>query len=242
MSNRALQLGLVVALAAIVVAGAIVLSSRGDDEVAATPAPAPAGQDARSPAEAVAELYAGIPQDGVRLGEADAPATLIELADLQCPFCAQYSTQALPTVVRDYVRPGRIAYELRIRAFLGRDSVRASGAAAYAASQDKLFEFADLFFRNQGSENSGYVDDAFVREIASQVEGLDPEAAAAAADDPLRFGLVRRGERVAQRLGSTGTPDLYVRLAGGRIVVPLAPEGTAPEDYAAALDRVLGGT
>jgi hypothetical protein len=32
-----------------------------------------------------------------------------------------------------------------------------------------------------------------------------------------------------------------VRLAGGRIV-PLAPESTAPEDYTAALDRVLGGT
>ena len=235
MQRRGLiQLAVVAALAAVVVAAAILVSSGGDEQPAAAPPPTTATTQ-----DEVAELYAGIPQRGIRLGEPGAAITLVEFADLQCPFCMQYSTQVLPSIVRDYVRSGRIAYELRIRAFLGRDSVRAAGAAAYAAGENRLYEFADLFYRNQGLENSGYVDDAFVRAIAEQVEGLDPEAAVAAADDPLQFPLVRAGERAAQRADSTSTPDFFVRRGSGALE-PLRVQGTAPEDYAEALDAIIG--
>ena len=232
--SRALQLAVVVALAAVVVAGAIVLSSNGADD--GTPAaPADPGVSA---AEEVQELYAGIPQDGIRLGDPDAPVTMVEVADLQCPFCAQYSVQALPTIVQDYVRTGRINYELRFRSFLGRDSVRAAGAAAAAARQDRMYQFADLFYRNQGPENSDFADADFMREIAGQVDGLDVERVVAAADDPRGPPAVRAGEQFARDNGSTGTPDFYLR-EGDRLT-PLEPQGTAPEAYAAALDEALG--
>jgi protein-disulfide isomerase len=226
--KRALvQLGAVVALAAVVVVGAILLTG-GDDKPAAPPA-----------AESESDAYAGIPQSGIHLGRASAPATLVEIADLQCPFCAAYSREALPSIVRDYVRSGRIRYELRLRSFLGRDSVRAAGAAAYAAQQDRMYQFADAFYRNQGVEESGYADRAFIESIAREA-GVDPQQAAAAADDPLRFPAVKGGEMFARKLGSTGTPDFYVRQ-GGRLA-PLGVQGTAPEDYARALDAALAGT
>jgi protein-disulfide isomerase len=233
--SRTLQLIVVTLLAAVVVVGAVVVSSTGDD-----PAPSPRAEPGMSPAEEVAALYEGIPQDGMRLGQPDAPATLVEIADLQCPFCAQYSTQVLPSIVDDYVRTGKVAYELRIRSFLGRDSVRAAGAAAEAARENRMYQFADLFFRNQGPENSGYADDAFMRGIASQVEGLDAERVVAAADDPLSYPAVERGEMFARRIGSTGTPDFYLRRDGQ--LTPLTVQGTAPEDYAAALDAALAGS
>ena len=225
-----IQLAVVTVLAAVVVVGAIVLSSSGGDEPPAAPSAAQGDE--------VTALYEGIPQKGIRLGRPDAPATLVEFADLQCPFCMQYSTQAMPSVIRDYVRTGKIDYELRLRAFLGRDSVRAAGAAAYAATQNRMYEFADVFYRNQGLENSDYVDDAFVRKIAEQVPGLDPEKAVAAADDPLQFPQVRAAERAAQRVGSTGTPDFYIRRGNGELV-PLRPQGTSPEAYAQAIDAAL---
>jgi protein-disulfide isomerase len=231
--GRVLQLVVVTALAAAVVVGAIVVSSNGAEAERATPTAEPG----TNPADEVRELYAGIPQDGIRLGDPDAPATLVEIADLQCPFCAQYSVEALPTIVRDYVRTGKLDYELRIRSFLGRDSVRAAGAAAAAAEQDRMYQFADLFFRNQGPENSDYADAAFMRAIASQVEGLDVERVVAAADDPLAQPAVARQERFARELGSTGTPDFYIRR-GGRLT-PLNPQGTTPEAYAAAIDAAL---
>jgi protein-disulfide isomerase len=234
--SRPLQLAAVALLAAIVVAGAVVLSSSSGDE---PPAPAPT-REGVTPAAEVQKLYAGIPQDGIHLGKRDAPATLVEIADLQCPFCAQYSVQALPTIVRDYVRTGKIDYELHIRSFLGRDSVRAAGAAAAAADQNRMYQFADLFYRNQGPENSDYADASFMRRIASQVDGLDFERVVEAADDPVDQPGVREAEQFARDLGSTGTPDFYVRK-GGRLT-PLNPQGTSPEAYAAAIDAALAGT
>jgi protein-disulfide isomerase len=223
--SRVLQLAVVTVLAAAVVVGAIVLSSNGAEEPAATPS------------TGSGDPYAGIPQSGNRLGDRDAPATLLEIADLQCPFCAQYSTQALPSIVRDYVSTGKLRYELRIRSFLGRDSVRAAGAAAAAADQDRMYQFVDVFFRNQGPENSDYADADFIRGIASQVDGLDVERVVSAADDPLAEPAVRRDEQFARSIGSTGTPDFYIRR-GGRLT-PLEPQGTSPEAYAAAIDAAL---
>ena len=222
-----IQLGAVVALAAAVVVVAILLS--GGDETAAPPRAAKGASD----------RYAGIPQSGIHLGRASAPATLVEIADLQCPFCAAYSREALPTVVADYVRTGRVRYELRLRSFLGRDSVRAAGAAAYAARENRMYQFADAFYRNQGVEESGYADRRFIESIA-RLAGLDPAKTAAAADDPLSFPAVEGGEMFARRAGSTGTPDFYVRK-GGRMA-PLNVHGTTPADYARALDAALAGT
>jgi protein-disulfide isomerase len=230
--SRGLQLALVTVLATVVVVIAVVVSGGGgDDETPVTPA-ATAGS---TPAEDVAALYDGIPQKGMRLGRAD--VTLVEIADLQCPFCAQYSVTVMPTIVEDYVRTGKIAYELRLRSFLGRDSVRAAGAAAEAANENKMFQFADLFYRNQGPENSDYADADFMREIAGQVDGLDVEAVVSAADDPLSYPAVERNEMFAREIGSTGTPDFYLRRNGK--LTPLEVQGTAPEDYAAALDSAL---
>jgi protein-disulfide isomerase len=231
-----LQLGAVVALAAIVVVVAVLVSG-GNDEQEASPTPA-AGEP--TVAEQVAELYDGIPQQGIHLGKRNAPATLVEIADLQCPFCAEYSRNALPSVVRDYVRTGKVRYELHFRSFLGRDSVRAAGAAAEAAREDLMYQFADVFYRNQGPEESGYADADFMRMVASQVEGLDVDKVVAAADDPLSQPAVKQGEQFARDLGSTSTPDFYVRK--GDVLTPLEVKGTAPEDYARALDAALGGT
>jgi protein-disulfide isomerase len=231
--RQVLQLSGVLVLAALVVVAAIALS--GDDDQT----PAPRGSAATATvAEDVERLYKGIPQDGIHLGDPNAPATLVEIADLQCPFCAEYSTGALASIVDDYVRPGRLRYELRFRSFIGRDSVRAAGAAAYAAQQDLMYQFADVFYRNQGPEESGYADRAFIEQVAGQVAGLDPTKAADAADDPLGQPLVRQGEQFARDIGSSSTPDFYVRK-GGRLE-PLQPQGTDPEAYARALDAILG--
>ena len=118
----------------------------------------------------------------------------------------------MPSVIENYVRTGKLDYELRLRSFLGRDSVRAAGAAAAAADENKLYQFADVFYRNQGPENSDYADDAFMRMIAEQVPGLDAEKVVAAADDPLAHPAVRDAEEFARGIGSTSTPDFYLRV------------------------------
>jgi hypothetical protein len=110
--------------------------------------------------------FAGIPEHGTLLGHPRAPATLLEFADLQCPFCAEYARDALPGLLRDWVRPGRLRLDLRLVAFIGPDSTRAARTAGAAALQDRLWQFSELFYLNQGTENSGYVTESFLRAIA----------------------------------------------------------------------------
>ena len=117
--------------------------------------------------------FEGIPQDRITLGRPDAPVTLVEFADLQCPFCAQYSTQVLPGLIEKYVRTGKVKMELRLIPILGDDSRTAADWAAAAALQNRTWQFSEAFFENQGQEGSGYVNEEFLTGIAEQVDGLD---------------------------------------------------------------------
>jgi protein-disulfide isomerase len=238
--GRLLRLGLLLGLAAVVVVVGIVLSSGGGDEPSATNAPAKTSDGRPADAAKVAALYDGIPQSGITLGDPAAEATLIEFADLQCPFCAEYTRQAMPTVIQRYVRPGTIRYELRIRAFLGDDSLRGAGAAAAAAKQNRLFQFADLFFLRQGEENSGFVTDAFLTSVARDT-GVDPAPVMAAAADPAKQPLVAAAESKAQELGSQSTPEFFLSLPSGRLV-PVQPNDLTAAAMTEALDQALAQT
>jgi protein-disulfide isomerase len=236
---RLLRLGLVLGLAAVVVLIAIVLGSGGGSGKPATGGSGGAGT-ASNDAAAVSKRYAGIPQNGVTLGDPHAKTTLIEFADLQCPYCAQYADQAMPTVVDKYVRTGKLRYELRIRAFLGPDSLRAAGAAAAATQQNHLIQFADLVFHRQGQENSGYVTDQFLTD-AARASGVDGAAAVAAAKTARQQPTLRAAETKAASLGSQSTPDFFLKLASGRLV-PVQPSDLTAAAFTQALDQALAQT
>ena len=125
-------------------------------------------------------LFDGIPQSGEWLGAPDAPVVVEEYADLQCPFCADFATRGLPPIVRDFVRPGDVRMRLRLLAFLGPDSVEGARAAVGAMEQNRGWDFTEAFYARQGEENSGYVTDDFLREVAGDVRGLDVDRALAA--------------------------------------------------------------
>jgi protein-disulfide isomerase len=230
-----LRLGLVLGLAAVVVVVAVVLSSG-----ASKPASGAAGTNGTADTAQVAALFKGVPQQGVTLGAGKSKPTLIEFADLQCPFCAEYSNQAMPTVVEKYVRTGKLRYELRLRSFLGADSVTAAGAAAAAAKENKLFQFADLFYKRQQQENTGYVTDSFLERIAAGA-GADPAAVVAASKTASDQPLVQAAERQASQLGSSSTPDFYLRLASGRLI-PVHPQDLTADAVGTALDKALAQT
>jgi protein-disulfide isomerase len=197
-------------VAAVIVAVAIAISQGGADDDEPSPAPASAAP------EQAADVFEGIPQDGVHLGDPDAPATLIEFADLQCPFCADFATEQLPDVIDSYVRDGRLRLELRLLAFIGPDSERARQVANAATLQDRLWDYSELFFRNQGAENSGYATDAFLQRLARQTPGLDVDELAEDYASPQAEAFTRQAERLARQLGVSGTPSFYLVRDGGQ--------------------------
>jgi protein-disulfide isomerase len=64
-------------------------------------------------------LFAGIPQHGTVLGDPTAPVRVVEFADLQCPYCHEYTAQALPSLVREYVRTGKVQMQFENLSFIG---------------------------------------------------------------------------------------------------------------------------
>jgi protein-disulfide isomerase len=213
-------------LATVIVVVAIAISQGGaDDEEASAPAPA------QSESEAGGSPFEGIRQDSVSLGDPDAPATLIEFADLQCPFCAEFAEEQLPEVIDSYVSDGRLRLELRLLAFLGPDSQRGRQVAHAAALQNRMWEYTDLFFRNQGTENSGYATNAFLERLARQTPGLDVDRLAQDFANPEAEALTRQAERLGRRLQVEGTPAFYLARGSG------PPEPVEID----ALDEALGG-
>jgi protein-disulfide isomerase len=186
-------------------------------------------------------LFAGIPQHGTVLGRPDAPARIVEFADLQCPYCRQYTAEALPSLVRDYVRTGKAQMEFVNLSFIGADSVQAGHAAAAAAAQNKLWNFVDLMYLNQGTENTGYVTSSYLRRLLRAIPGLNVAAALSASQTPAADSALTEASNLAARDGINGTPSFLIGHLNGPLRVFNPPTLTAAP-FAAALTGLLTGS
>jgi protein-disulfide isomerase len=184
--------------------------------------------------------FAGIAQRGAALGSPDAPVTLVEYADLQCPYCAQWSRDALPALVDEYVRDGRLRIVFHGLAFIGPDSETALRTAVAAGRQRHLWDVVHGLYERQGAENDGWVTDALVREIAAGVPALDPDELLRVRWTDVVEPDLARAAAEATRAGITGTPSFQLGHTGGALevvsVTSLGPEGIAP-----AIEDVLRG-
>ena len=208
-------LGAAVALAAVVVVVLVLVGGGDDDEPAQTGGAATSGQvEGRD--EALA-LFDGIPQDGAALGRRDAPVTVYEFADLQCPFCRDVALERLPDVIREHVATGRARIVYQDLAFLGPDSERAARAASAAGEQDRLWQFVHLMYANQGEENSGWVTDSLLDRVFRAIPGLDVAEAKQAAEQDAGAADRARARRLATRYGVEGTPAFVAGRTGGTL-------------------------
>jgi len=201
MFHRHARLLAALAAAAVLTAVAIAVSASG-------------GTTPRTPTAPASTLFQGIPERGGVLGDPNAPLTLTEYVDLQCPVCAEASKQTLPWLVENYVRTGKAKLDLRTLHFLGPDSERAARVAAGAQAQGRLWPFVEAFYAAQGAENSGYVTDEFLRGVA-KAAGVDAGKALAAADGEPALRFLERANADATRLGVNSTPTFAVAKGDG---------------------------
>jgi protein-disulfide isomerase len=222
------------ALAATLV-GASVLGGRG--ATAATPGtPSPT----TSTTAAERSLFAGVPQRGSALGSPTAPLTLIEYADLQCPYCAQWALGALPTVVDRYVRTGKLRIVFSGMAFVGPDSRTGLETAIVAGRSNRLWDVVHGLYAAQGAENSGWLTDAVITEVAASVPGLDGSHLIDSRSARWVETELQRVLAVAQAAGVNSTPTFQLGRTGGPFelvhVSSLDPGGITP-----AIDAALAG-
>jgi protein-disulfide isomerase len=162
----------------------------------------------------VDQLLAGIPQKRMVLGTSEAKVTVLEFGDLQCPFCKGYSEEVLPQVIENRVRNGEAALDFRNFTIIGPQSKPAGAAAIAAGEQGRGWNFVELFYRNQGSEDSGYADDAFLTAIARAAGVQDLAKWNQARKSPTVIARVEATSAEAENLGFTGTPSFALEGPG----------------------------
>jgi protein-disulfide isomerase len=231
--DRRLWVALAVAGAIAVAIVVAVVTAGGDTKNPATGATLP-------DAAASNDLVAGIPQQGVVLGQQDAPVTLVEFVDLQCPFCREFEVEALPKLVAERVKTGTLRIEVRGLSFIGPDSERGLRAIIAAGEQNHLFELKALLYANQGTENTGWLSQDLVEAAARSVPGLD----VARLVDDMGSGAVsdqiEQHAAEAARRGIDSTPTILVGRTGGelrRVELASASDVTAIERAIAAAER-----
>lgn len=228
----AVSLGAAVLVASALIAASLVGARSSEEDAAAELAVASAGPAGSG------SLLRGVRQDGAALGSPDAPVTLVEYADLQCPYCAQWARAAFPELVRDYVRAGRVRMVFRGLAFLGPDSDTALRAALAAGEQGRLWDVVHLLFANQGSENRGWVTEDLLGRIVTAVPGLDGAQMLEQRWSPQVGRGLAAAAAAAERDGISGTPAFLAGPTGGTLE-PVVVSSLDAASFRAHLDALL---
>ena len=103
-----------------------------------------------------------------------------------------------------------------------------------AGEQGKLWQYADALYANQGSENSGWVTDELLEELAGEF-GLDWTKLQADADGPVTLQQANAMATEAEQRGVPGTPWFYVQVGDGE-PYEVRPGSFAIEEFRQILD------
>jgi protein-disulfide isomerase len=199
---------------------------------------APAGPDNGTPAAATE-----IPKVGGRdviLGAENAPVTLVEYGDFQCPFCARFYSESEKPIKDTYVKAGKVRLIYRDIAFLGPESTAAGNAAECAKDQGKFWAYHDRLYETEiidKKENNGNLTRALFLDIASDL-GMDiPKFTQCIDTSPYASEMDNNRTGLSAALGGRlGTPAVFIN---GKEV----PGGARPySEFKAAIEAALAGS
>lgn len=226
-SNRnrtVLIAGIVVALIAALVIGAVVLS----------------GGDSKSDSNGEASAFLdGIPQSDTILGNPDAKVELLQFEDPQCPICKHYQDDGWSQIVAEYVKPGKIKVRYAGLAFIGPDSEKALKYTVAAGKQNQLFQYSEELYARQGVENSGWVTDSLLEDISTDL-GLDWTKLKTDAESSAVSDQIASMSAEGQKLNVQGTPSFFITIDGGK-PYQVNPTSFAIESFRPILDDALNG-
>lgn len=202
-------------------------------------APAPSvGNPAENNQPTANEIVKGVEissSDAV-LGASNAPVTLIEYGDYQCPFCARFFKDTEGKLRDEYIKTGKVKMAFRDFQFLGPESTAAAEAALCAKDQGKFWEFHDAIYNEElkdGKENNGNLSKAFFVKTANGL-GLNAGQFSSCVDGNKHADQIEKDRAGANAVGANSTPTIFIN--GEKI------QGALPyEQFKAVIERKLKG-
>ena len=152
-------------------------------------------------------------------GDPDAPITIIEFADFQCPFCGRFFAETEPQIDEQYMQSGKVRFGYFNFAFLGPESTWAAEAAECAADQNKFWEYHDKLYSSQSGENQGAFNKDNLKKFAEEL-GLDTSTFNECLDSGKYTQLIQDESSMASSIGVRSTPTF---LINGQALVGAQP-------------------
>ncbi|MDO8504924.1 MAG: thioredoxin domain-containing protein [Candidatus Liptonbacteria bacterium] len=224
-------------VAALMISGSIVylVKSGGVKPVAGQPSANLGAGQAVLPSANLADVTRLGDRD-VIMGSPDAPVTIVEYADFQCPFCGRFYTGAAAQIREQYVKTNKVKMVYRDFAFLGAESTAAAESAECAKDQGKFWAYHDVLYNAEiadGQENNGNLNRALFVKLAGDA-GMDAAAFGACVDANKYSDVVKKAVADAQNFEVNSTPTIFV---GGEKIMGAQPFNV----FQTAIDKALGG-
>lgn len=160
-----------------------------------------------------------LPPDAPYMGKKNAPITIIEFADLQCPYCKDFHDKILPRIKSEYINKDLVKFVFVNFAFLGDESKDAAMATKCAQDQGKYWEYQDLLYAKQSGENTGNFDLKNLKKYALDL-GLITEEFNSCMDSKKYEQLISSESLLASDYGVNSTPTIFINGKRFEGVVP----------------------
>ena len=178
------------------------------------------------PSAPSADISSLIDDDAVE-GDANAPVTIIEWSDYECPFCARFYSQTLGQIRSNYIETGKV--KLVYRDFplsFHANAQKAAEAAECAGEQDKYYEMHNKLFE-EGVDGGVTSFKQYAKDI-----GLDTSKFNDCLDSGTMAQEIAKDFQDGQAVGITGTPGFIIN---GKLVSGAQPYSVFEQVIEAAL-------
>jgi len=151
--------------------------------------------------------------DDPMFGNPDAPITIVEFSDFQCPFCARFHTQTLPLIFEEYIEQGKV--KLVFRDFpiqsIHPNALPASVAAECANEQGKFREMHDILFEKQNEWNKLETSETLSSFIQYAIDiQLDQETFESCLSSGKYIEEIKNDLEDGRDYGVSGTPGFFI--------------------------------
>lgn len=158
------------------------------------------------------------PSDPVAVGDVNAPVGLVVFSDYQCPFCAKWSDETLPQMMK-HVEDGNLRIEWREVNIFGEPSERGARAAYAAGLQDSYLEYHNALFANGEKPSEELLSKDGLIELAGEL-GLDVSKFTEDFQSPETAAAIAQHQQLGIDLGAYSTPAF---LLGGQPIMGAQP-------------------
>ncbi|MDN6171023.1 MAG: DsbA family protein [Micrococcaceae bacterium] len=149
------------------------------------------------------------PEDPTAVGDVDAPVVMVAYSDFQCPFCAKWTANTLPTLMDKYVDEGKLRIEWRDLDIFGDASLKAAEAAQAAAMQDGYLEFHEEMSKDGKIADASAFEDKKLKATAEKL-GMDGDQLIEDMNGVHAPDVVQQNIDEAMELGVTSTPSFLL--------------------------------